>query len=205
MKLYSHWFIVFFIISFNAFSQSKTLPLPTPLSEAKFHKPKKWRAHVVVYLDVDGIAPSMDIQLLADDVEDLDELKFDDKLKSSSFEPQRTISMKGLGKGAYTLQMKPGVYQVMSVNAPYYNFPFMMDTASDPRWRFRVYPDSVTYIGHVKIYKERGTDSVEAYLLDRFFTDLKEITDVLKTKKNNVELRHGVQTRTVFSYVQEVR
>jgi hypothetical protein len=199
MKLYiSFIFVVIFLSSdLRAAKTNKEMTL-TPLSQLKARDlPRRGRlAQALIYLDVDSLAPSIKIQRLNMDIEDLDDLAFDEELSSSFIRVRWTISLKGFKKGIYSMPLKSGVYQIVQVNAPYYNLPFELSTEDDPRWRFRVYPNSMNYIGHLKISKERDAENVESYFLDRFYSDKEEIDAEISRFPQPIKVVHGVQTHT---------
>lgn len=201
MKLYALLLIVF--ISFTPHLQAAknkkaiTLKPLSKLNITKIFKRDRF-ARALIYLDVEGSAPSIKIHKLNTNIDELDEIPFDEDLSSRFIRTSWTLPLKGLEKGIYSIALKPGVYQISQVNAPYYNFPFKLQTEDDPRWRFRVYPDSFSYIGHLKIYKERDAESVESYFLDRFYSDQEEINSVIAKLPQPIEVTHGVQTHTRF-------
>ena len=209
MKLCISLFIVFLVTSFQLLakktSSEKIELTPQPLSKISFNekefkksKSSKELADAIVYLDVDGVAPSIVLEKASNKLEDLDELTFDSPLNFHAFSSQLKVPLKGIKKGLYYLRLPVGIYQITELNAPYYNLPYKVDTEKDPRWRFRVYPKSYTYIGHLKIVKDRTRDFVEAYFLDRFYADQEAIDEATKNINDDFTVRHGVQIYTSF-------
>ena len=125
----------------------------------------KNQGYLVLYIDVAGVAPSIELSKVS--TRKLDIIPADKKLK---FGNTYTFDLKGLEKGFYYVPMLEGVYQVTKVNAPFYDLPYWIPTQDDPRWRFSVHKEKFNFIGELNIAKERLAKIVDINLYNRIAT-----------------------------------
>lgn len=150
--------------------------------------------HVLFDLDVGGKAPSIEFV----------ELKLSRKSKPGekpiySFGSDKyQASLKDLDSGMNLLALEAGLYQITSINAPFFELPYILDTKSKPEWRFRVHPDALSYGGKLVIEQERGKNFINVNLLKRFASDQQTIEQVATEFFPQLPLKMGYGNRDDF-------
>lgn len=108
-------------------------------------------------LDVGGAAPAIEIRRI---------------FTSGSTRSPKPISLKDKDKGFHFISLPAGNYQIVNVNAPYFNLPYRLDTENDPHWSFTVEEGKINYLGKLIISKERNEHSVDVKLINRIATHI---------------------------------
>jgi len=145
----------------------------------------------LIHIDVEGIAPSMEFFRLGTDIDEINGVRFNDKLHSGIRSKSYLIEFKGLPKGYYLFAIPTGTYQIDKVSAPYFNLPYIRTLEDDPRWRFRIYPRSFNYIGYLNIQKERSHNKIDVKWLNRLFKDLGDIEPILSQQDLQLPLKQS--------------
>ncbi|NVK87581.1 MAG: hypothetical protein HWE13_05620 [Gammaproteobacteria bacterium] len=119
-------------------------------------------ALILLHLNVDSVAPSLIVEKL------IDGKPASNRRKASTTK----LSMDATAKGLYLASLAPGDYQVIELQAPYFDLPYRLNLAEDPRWRFTVAPGQTNYIGMFQLNRERKADEIYIKLINRIATDL---------------------------------
>lgn len=127
------------------------------------------QGYLMVYVNVDGIAPSLNISKVDTKKTDFVAGKTDD------FTKKYRVELKQKAPGFYFIPMFSGIYQVTRVNAPFYDLPYWLDTENQADWRFSIEANKVNFAGEIYIAKERGTRVIDVHLFNRFATYHKQI------------------------------
>jgi hypothetical protein len=145
-----------------------SLPVSAPVLE-------KGQGYLLVYINVNGSAPSIELSKV--------NTKKTDFLvtEPSSFTRDYTLDLKNITPGFYVVPMLAGIYQITRVNAPFYDLPYWLATEKQAKWRFGIEENHVNFIGEIYIAKERGTNTIDVNLLNRFATYRKQILNELLT------------------------
>jgi hypothetical protein len=152
------------------------------------------QGYLLIDLDVGGKAPSIEFV----------ELKLSRKSKHgekpiySIGSEKYQVSLKDLKNGMSVMPLEAGLYQITSINAPFFELPYILDTASKPEWRFSVKADSISYAGKLVIEQERGKNFINVNFLKRFANDQQEIEQVASTFFPQVPLIMGYGNRDDF-------
>ena len=120
------------------------------------------QGYLMVYVNVDGIAPSLNIAKVDTKNTDFVVGKTDD------FTKKYRVELKQKAPGFYFIPMFSGVYQVTRVNAPFYDLPYWLDTDNQADWRFAIVAGKVNFAGEIYIAKERGTLVIDVHLFNHF-------------------------------------
>ncbi|ARU28208.1 hypothetical protein [Cellvibrio sp. PSBB006] len=76
-----------------------------------------------------------------------------------------------------------GEYQIMNVKVPYFDLPYVNSTEKDPRWRIKIEPGQLNYIGRIEVERERTENYVAIRKHNRLVADLshirKDLADIL--------------------------
>lgn len=175
-------------------SQFSALQVAPPLDENQ--------GFVLVDLDVGGKAPSIEFVKLRYSKK----AKEGEKQKYDRSTDNRVISLKNLDNGLNVLALPPGLYQVIKVNAPFFDLPYILDTKGKKSWRFRVQSGAVNYIGRMVIEQERGKDFINVNLLKRFATNQTQIEQAVTEHFPTLDLKMGFGQRDDFNdYFQGLR
>lgn len=160
------------------------------------------QGYLLVDLDVGGKAPSIEFV----------ELKLSRKSKPGekkvySFGSEKhQVSLKDLENGMNVLALDTGLYQITSINAPFFELPYILDTKSKPEWRFRVHPNALSYGGKLVIEQERGKNFINVNLRKRFATDQQSIEQVSTEFFPQIPLKMGYGNRDDFyEYLQQLK
>lgn len=173
-----------------------------------FHTPQNapilLRDHGYVLFDIDvgGKAPSFEFVQLKLPRKSRNDEKPIYILDSDKYQ----TGLKDLDNGMYVLALEAGLYQVTSINAPFFDLPYILDTKSKHGWRFSVHPNAVSYAGKLVIEQERGTNFINVNLLKRFATDQQAIEQVAEEFFPQVPLKIAYGTRDDFyPYLQQLK
>ncbi|WHI52824.1 hypothetical protein P3339_08700 [Microbulbifer sp. MLAF003] len=153
------------------------------------------QGYVLVKLDVDGTAPSIEFFKLYSNGSTYLESGKKTRLRKNN---RYHISLKGKPSGYYLMAIPSGLYQITQINAPYFNLPYKLDTSSRRTWRFHVEAEKTNYIGSLFIGKQRKSDSIEVYLKNRIATDFNEIQASLGSLTELYPLVSGTGVQDVF-------
>lgn len=151
--------------------------------------------YALLNLEAGGTAPS--IEFFAVRSSESKYLKRDEKVFAQLFSGYE-LNLKDKAPGLYLFVLPEGLYQISKVNAPYFNFPFVMRTDSRRTWRFHISRERINYIGHLFIDQERHTNSIDVSLFDRLASDLGDINRQLETLLNSYVLESGRGVRDDF-------
>lgn len=156
------------------------------------------QGYLVVYIDVSGVAPSIEFSRIntrkLDVIPQNKKIKFanqyivslkDPKIKLTS---KYTINLKDLEKGFYYLPLIEGVYQVTKVNVPFYDLPYWLPTENASQWRFSIHRGKFNFIGELNVAKERSTNVVDVNLYNRIATYQEQLKKELKQVQGPYEL-----------------
>lgn len=191
LKLFFVSLLLFFAFAANADKapplQFSALQVAPPLDEKQ--------GFVLVDLDVGGKAPSIEFVKLRYSKK----AKEGEKQKYDRSTDNRVISLKNLDNGLNVLALPPGLYQVIKVNAPFFDLPYILDTKSKKSWRFRVQSGAVNYIGRMVIEQERGKDFINVDLLKRFATNQTQIEQAVTEYFPALDLKMGFGQRDDFN------
>ena len=115
--------------------------------------------YLLLQLEVAGNAPSIEIRKV--------------------YEPKRLgrplkISL-DVNKKILLYPLKQGKYQIVTVNTPFYNMPYKLDTSDRANWRFSILKNQVNYLGKLFIEQERTSRFVNVKLVNRLAEYLSEI------------------------------
>ena len=125
---------------------------------------KKRYGYLLVYLDVEGVAPSIEYAKVSGS-----------KSTSKNYPRARALDLKNKEKGFLLLPLSKGSYQIVRVNVPFFNLPYVVDISTDPEWHFTIESGKINYIGRLVIEKERTDKNVNIKLLNRIAFDYEEI------------------------------
>ena len=188
--------IIFYFHSANsAYAKSTNGDIrPIAISEFDFSQKRKskYTGFILLNLNVSGVAPSFDFYKTKIGLEDVSTKFFAKKVKKRGIRKDKRVNLQGLEPGYYVMPLTEGVYQISKVNAPYFDLPYIQDTDQDSRWRFRVYPKSLNYIGKLTIEKARGTKFVDTSLQNRFVTDYDNVVPLAQKHAPHMPLRSSL-------------
>lgn len=165
----------------------ETLNTLTPLQEGQ--------GYLLINLQAAGVAPSMTFRRLAV-AEGKTYLRAHDSYRFKGRE--LTIELKNLEHGFYFLPLAQGLYQISSVQAPFYDLAYRLNTKFKRAWRFSILPGQTNYIGKLSIDKERGMNYVNIKFHNRIATDKTAIENTLNNFLTDYPLRSGVGFRDDF-------
>lgn len=129
----------------------------------------KNQGYLLVYINVEGTAPSIEFSKLKTNRTDFW------VTKSFSYSNNYRLDLKQVTPGLYFIPMLAGIYQITRINAPFYDLPYWLSTEKQAIWRFAVEKNKINFIGEIYIAKERGTNEVDVNLFNRFATYQKQI------------------------------
>ena len=154
---------------------------------------QKKQGYLVLYLDVNGSAPSIEFKKIKTTKKSY--LNSNDKI---SFSNKYTITLKNKKKGVYLVPLLAGLYQITRVNAPYYNLPYWLPTENNKTWRFNIKKGQLNFIGELNIARERGTNFIDVNLYNRLATHKAEIDAALHQLYKDFPLSLSVGYRDDF-------
>lgn len=155
-------------------------------------KLRRSEGYALFMLNTEGVAPSIELAKIKSY-----SLKKNRNTRELSFtETKYTVNFKGKKKGLYLAILPAGNYQITKVNAPFYNLPYKLATDNRTTWRFSITKHHVNYIGEVVISKDRGTNFVDAKLLNRIAKNYDEINAL--TQGINFPLSMGTWHKDTF-------
>lgn len=186
-------FTYLILSSVACFSQSNTLELFDPSQAPPI---KKSQGYLLLNLDVGGTAPSIDILKLATNKRTIDNRNKD--IGISAIRRAMTLNLQNKPDGFYVIPLPSGLYQITSIQAPYYNLPFRLDTEFNRIWRFYIEPGAVNYAGKLFIDSERGKSSIDVDLINRIATDEQLIKEQLGWLLSQHPLKSGAGLRDDF-------
>ena len=172
-------------------AEESTLKL-VPVSKLSPLKGKD--GYLLVKVDVAGVAPSLTVTRLKNS----GAFYLDESEKYKPLNQPFTISLKGLTEGFYSLVLRDGLYQVTSVNVPFFNLPFELDTSDQTSWRFSIADGKTNYIGELFIDSERSSKYVNVALFNRVATDKQVIETSFPELLTAAPLRNGSGVRDDF-------
>ena len=199
LKIRYYWlcFIVC-LIQADIFSASKDR-YKTPIKVENAKPLKKDQGYLLVKMDVEGVAPSLTVDRLRNKGGSFLDENESVRLLDEIF----TIKLKDVGKGFYIMNLKAGLYQVTSVNVPYFNLPFRLDTSEEVTWRFSIHEGKTNYIGTLFVDKERSSQLVNVALFNRIATDKGTIETKFSGLLSQAALRNGTGVRDDFTQLLE--
>ncbi|BBM04076.1 hypothetical protein GL2_41500 [Microbulbifer sp. GL-2] len=153
------------------------------------------QGYALVKLDVDGTAPSIELSKMYTSGSAYLESGEKAKLRKNS---RYSISLKDKPEGFYLMAIPAGLYQITQINAPYFNLPYKLDTASRRTWRFHIEAKKTNYIGSLFIGKQRKSDTIEVYLKNRIATEFSEIQESIGSLTELYPLVSGVGVQDSF-------
>jgi hypothetical protein len=160
-------FLVLIVVSCflsNAYAKSKDVI--KVLNHAKdVPELKKKQGYLMFYVNVDGIAPSIQFSKIS--TKKTDFILPDERI---SFTKDYFLDLKNVTKGFYFIPLFAGIYQITRINAPFYDLPYWLPTNKEAKWRFGVEENSINFIGEINIAKERGVNVIDVNLFNRVAT-----------------------------------
>jgi hypothetical protein len=194
--------IIYFIIRISfainclvfSLSSFATQPFEGLLPPEKVGLLKKSEGYLLIDLNISGVGPSFEFVKV---VTKKNQRYVNDK-RLSFGKRKWSISLQDKSAGLYALKLPQGVYQITAVKAPYFNLPYRMSTYNNARWRFSVVKGQTSYIGQLFIDHERGEDSINIKMNNRFATDYQRIIEAASFFPT-APLRHGMGMRDDFS------
>lgn len=60
----------------------------------------------------------------------------------------------------FSLPLRRGKYKITELHVPYFDFPYVVDLTSDPRWHFKIDKKKINYLGEIHIQKLRTKKTV---------------------------------------------
>lgn len=153
----------------------------------------KDQGYLVVYVDVGGIAPSIEFSKVKARSSNI--FSKSKKLKLSN---TYSIDLKGLKKGFYYVPILEGTYQITRVNTPFYDLPYWLPTENAPRWRFSIHKEAFNFIGELKIAKERYANVIDVNLYNRIATHQEALKNEMKQVSGTFSLMFSPGYRDEF-------
>ena len=176
-KTFNLSFLLMLVCVFPVYSKDYQKSLTTIESIPSLTKNQ---GYLVVYVDVEGIAPSIELSKI-----NTRKLGVIPKDKKVHFTHTYTIDLKGLEKGFYYVPMFEGVYQITKVSTPFYDLPYWLPTENDLKWRFSIHKDTFNFVGELNIAKERLAKVIDVNLYNRIATHQEAIKNELKQAQGN--------------------
>lgn len=118
-------------------------------------------------------------------------------------QPIRKIILKSDKSNFFIEPLPKGQYQITSVNIPFFDLPYVVDTSEDPRYQFTIKPLAFNYVGHLFINKERSSKSVDVRLLNRIASNKATIEEVYHNILEQYQLVDG--SGVIGNFLQEYR
>ena len=180
------------VCPFSTVSANKNNLQLTEISEVK--PLKKEQGYLLINLNTNGIAASVEIVKLLGSKEDY----FEGKQNISKSYQKISLELKNKSKDFYVLPMSQGLYQITKVNVPYFDLPYILNTDDKRKWRFYIEKNKTNYVGELYINKERSTTSIDVSLYNRIATDLIKIKSNLSDLLPLAPLVSGAGVRDDF-------
>lgn len=149
---------------------------------SEFQIPSENQGILLVNLQVDSVAPSLVIKKIGGTTSR--------KTKST-----HKIQLASKASGLFLASLDPGRYQIVEVQAPYFDLPFRLDVADDKRWQFNIEAGKTNYIGKLQVNRERSTRSVYIKLKNRLAANIENI----QTELTQLLLTHPLNAGSGFS------
>lgn len=89
------------------------------------------------------------------------------KVKLSGNRKDASIVLKPNANGYLILSLPKGNYAIDEMQVPYFDYPFRLNLTDDPRWQFRIDPQTINYLGELYINPLRAYDAVDYYLKNK--------------------------------------
>jgi hypothetical protein len=183
------------IVAFSAMAKKK--PTVSRLSLQPLSALKSLtgnNGYLLIDLNVNGIAPSIEFfKIKGEKSHYLEKGHRPIKLIGP-----RRIDLKGIKQGLYGLELPEGLYQITTINAPFYDLPFQKSTDNQRDWRFSIEAGKFNYVGHLFIDKERRAKYVTIRLFNRIATDFNKLSEALNLLTVDFPLASGVGVRDDF-------
>ncbi len=196
MKYLTLFFILLSLWLSHATVQAKAY-IKTLTTSANLEPLQKNQGYLVLYLDVNGSAPSIEFKKMkARKANKKGYLVSSDKISFTN--NTYTIALKDKKKGIYLVPLLAGLYQITRVNAPYYDLPYWLPTENNKTWRFSIKKGQLNFIGELNIARERGTNFIDVKLYNRFATHKAEIDAALHQLYKDFPLSLSVGYRDDF-------
>lgn len=141
----------------------------------------KSQGYLLIYLDVQGVAPSIEFKRLG-------------SLKSSL-----TIDLKDLDSGYYSMLLPVGRYQIEQIKAPFYDYPYKLSTKQNASWQFVIKDNKTNFIGELNVANLRMINSIDVNLYNRFATHQKDIHTAMSSFLIAYPLVNGTGPRDDFA------
>ena len=116
---------------------------------------------------------------------------------------EEVIDLSNTEDGFYYLPIPEGLYQFTSVNVPYFDLPYVLDTTETPSWRFSIVAGQINFIGTLELAKERDVDSINVKLFNRLATNADELSQLLANDLQQLPLRSGAGLRDDFTLLSD--
>lgn len=121
--------------------------------------------------------------------------------ESMPFEHRYLLSLDNKDNGFRWFSLPAGLYQITSVETPFFNLPYKYNTSKYRIWRIAVRPNEINYIGRLKVKDARTRDSISAKLLNRIAADRKAVESNIPEALAKYPLVGGAGYRDDFSSV----
>lgn len=176
---------------FAAEDKSKKLK-PLPLN--KEIPLEKDQGYLLIKLDLAGNSPTVEYRSIKSKNGQYLQKGEGLKLRGDAL----TIDISNASDGFYYLPMEEGLYQFTSVNVPYFDLPYILDTTETPSWRFSIVAGQINFVGTLELAKERDVNSINVKLFNRLATNAKELKELLADDLAQFPLRSGTGMRDDF-------
>jgi len=111
-----------------------------------------------------------------------------------------SIDLGGEGETRWVRRrLTQGWYQVVSIEAPYFNLPYRLTTDEKLSWRFEIRAEATNYFGTLFIDRERTKSDVDIRRYNRFATQLVEIREYIGVNQESYPLRSAFPYRDDFA------
>lgn len=120
------------------------------------------------------------------------------RVKLSGNRKDADIILKPNANGYLILSLPKGNYVIDELQVPYFDYPFRLDLTEDPRWQFRINPQTINYLGELYIGPLRGYDAVDYYLKNRTAVNRLDFCDRYHKQCQQLPFRFAASYRDDF-------
>lgn len=122
-------------------------------------------------------------------------------IRLSSRYGKKTYALSAREDGYFIITLPKGTYVIDELRVPYFDFPYILDTSEDPRWKFSIVPGSLNYIGELEIDRDRTVTSVSENITNRSALHYKEFCSLYPAACTEYPFRFAADYRDDFTTI----